>query len=258
MSNQSPTPLHPLGYDPSKPLPYCLTKQDIFGADYKVHHELWDPMDNNYNTTKTLANFLNNECWPLDENNRIPSIDEVTFVRTWLPHFYTGLVNPNESITYAWIENISKHAYNTVDVYRGNQLIYRIPPLVGRSDTLDGNDLTYSLSNLAKDLQTQEGRMGGTPEDKINKMFKYGLLPQGVNDLDANRAKFLVRPNLKYLFVMDEIFTYYGYDSILTPDIMSIKPQVFGVTKDGIKSNGIIPNESDRIVEAYDDDDDLF
>jgi len=64
--------------------------------------------------------------------------------------------------------------------------------------------------------------------------------------------------NYKYLFVMDEIFTYYGYPSILTPEIMSIKSTIMKGESHGDQSSGTIPESGRQSNQDQLEDDDLF
>lgn len=255
MRNQSKDEIHPLGYNVNAPLPYYLTNEDIYGK-YECKQGDIRSTEQNIHTAAVLANFLNTEQHTTSEGN-VPSIDEAIFVRSYLPHFYRDESTGPESgpcIGATWITNVAGHAYNPVDVIREGRVIYRVPPLLGRLNVIHHNERERSIGMMYKDMEDVLVRVPHAFGRQLSYLTENLFNP---SDPNKDRAEFRSSPKLKYLFVMDEIFTYYGYDSILTPEIMSIKGQVMGGEHEP-KSGGPIPAIQHDDVDADPDDDYLF
>lgn len=256
--------IHNLGYNLNAPLPYCLTDEDIFGRKFSIDKSKYDPADPNLETSLVLAHFLNNDVGLLRNSDTRPFIDEGRFVRTWLPFMYND--EPKEitvqggkilvTVTDAWVRTVAGGPYNAVDILREGKLIFRVPPVLGRLNVVGGADRRKPIGLMYQDLEAQINRSPATKLQQVDEFTRHLFDPK---DPDADRSEFMATPKLKYLYVMDEIFTYYGYNSILTPEIMKYKPYVMGIgaATHGTHTSGTVSG-TPHIVEPYEDDDDLF
>lgn len=206
----------------------------------------------------SMINFLNNDVHT-DMFGRVPQIQEDIFVKSWLPHFYHD-TNVNEeggvSIAHAWVTHVAMSAYNMVDVIRDGKVIYRVPPLMTRIRALGGKD-KHMTSNSAKfQMESIVSRLPSAGVVQSKWMCEQMIdLKDGSSENDSD---FLITPSLKYLFVLDEIFTYYGYDTILNPEIMSIKSQVMGTPNESNTSRTVQPEPVTTSAQPMDDTDDDY
>lgn len=243
--------IHPtLGYDINAPLPTMLDDRETFTvvdelAPAKPGEDLFLR-----ETTEKLYAFLQDESGRGSELKRA-SIDEATFVRVWLPHFYSEQTpmddSKGESVTDHWVRKVAGTVYNTVDVMREGKVIYRVPPVYGKVNTYSRGPGNGSVAIAYKEMEEFLRRLPSAKEAQINHLVQ--------NIFDENDHVAVTR-NLKYIFVLDEIFTYYGYDTILTDKIMSIKPIVMGVDNRVKPTTNV--TRTNEIVDAYDDDSDLW
>lgn len=242
--------------DKTRKLPTMLTLEDVYGKyeanNTAVGTDLEEIMG-------SMIGFLNNEVHK-DYMGRTPSIAEEIFVKTWLPHFYhdTNINENGVSIAHAWVTHVSFSPYNMVDVIRDGTVIYRVPPLLSRIRAIGGKD-KYMTSNSAKYQM----------ESIVNRVPSAGVVQSrwlcdqmiDLKDKDTNNdSDLLITPSIKFLFVLDEIFTYYGYDTILNPEFMLIKPQVMGIADESNASRIV---QSEPVTTGpqpmdYTDDDYLF
>lgn len=253
---------HELGYFLDAPLPTMLSHDDVYG-DYHFT-EVDDSLMGGYdNTLSTLANYLNNAL-PTNAQNKRPSIDEATFVHAWLPHFYNGNAG-NEydpSVSLTWINSVAggkfDGAYHSVDVIRDGKVIFRVPPLQARVNIIGGEDRNKSVSMLYKEMDDNLRRVPHAV--KAQEQFFLDRIFDSKNE-NQSKHDLATKTNLKYLYILDEIFTYYGYDSILSPELMSVKELVMGKKDNGTKSGGeLSPGTGHSIPAEQDneDDSDLF
>nr|DAT18076.1 MAG TPA: hypothetical protein [Caudoviricetes sp.] len=247
---------HPLGYYLDDPLPYRLTEDDLGHKGKKVEELVDVPEDRMLlNLATIFTNFLN------DPDNKGSSckraqLDEHIFVTSWLPHLYHGTdVSDSEfSIAKGWVTHIAGNVYSPVDIIREGKVIYVVPPMLGRMNIISGGDRLEPVAGLVKKANEMISRLPTSKEAQTNHIIKQMQIPVD----DEHKAAFETRKNLKYLYVLDEIFTYYGYASILTPEIMSIKSAVMGVPDNGITTSGPVQNTTPSGTESIDTDDDLF
>lgn len=263
-----------LGVSPTdKKLPYRLKPEDIY-HQYKIQ--------DNYNGESLsqiepmilqgaaeLASFLNNPA-NQSKTGRIPTIPEEVFVRSWLPFFYNEQkpegydedviqryrLNSEgvDSVVQAWINAVAGNTYTPVDVVRNGEVIYTIPPVIDKLVAIGGKDRKKSVAQLYKDAKQMIDRIPSA--SVMNAQFNH--MVDSINDyVPERRNEIINRINYKYLFVMDEIFTYYGYDSILTPEIMSIKKDIMGYT-DEHQPIGTIPQSVGEPDFIEDEEDDIF
>lgn len=264
MSNQERHPI--LNYDLKAPLPYFLTDEEIYGK-YTVDESQYSEQGKLeiMEGAKIFADFLNTSS-AIGPNGTVATIDENVFVRSFLPHFYseqeiTDKYDPRVDkggVITSWVRNVAGGVYNVVNVLRNGEVIYRVPPVYGQLNAVGPTARERSLRLLIKDAEEMWERLPASKNAQLAHALNQSLIPA---DPDADRHTFLTTPNLKYLFVMDEIFTYYGYDSILTPEIMSIKKQVFGERYvEHRQSSGTISRTEVSAVgaEPVEDDSDLF
>ena len=252
-----------LGDRVDAPLPTMLTHEEVYG-----HFERKDKDPNEVgmldSTLDVLAFYANNSSITDSEDKR-PSIDEATFVKAWLPHFYHGNQGREDidpSVTLTWVNKIAggKYcgSYHSVDVLRDGEVIYRVPPVYGRLNVVGGKDRYTSVAQLYKNMDDMLKRVPHAVNQQ-EKFFLDNIYEPA--DEHQDRRDFRADINLKYLYVLDEIFTYYGYETILTPELMSVKEQVMGKRTDGAQPVRELSTrvQSPTASEYIDDgDDDLF
>lgn len=253
---------HELGYYLDDPLPTMLTNEEVYGNYH--YTEVDDSLMGGYdNTLSTLANYLNTSLSTNAQDKR-PSIDEATFVRAWLPHFYNGNSGNDydPSVSLTWVNSVAggryDGAYHSVDVIRDGQVIYRVPPLQARVNIIGGQDRTKSVALLYKEMDDNLRRVPHAVKQQ-EKFFLDRVFES--NDQNQTKHDLVTKTNLRYLYILDEIFTYYGYDTILTPELMSIKELVMGKKENGKKPSGELSSGTGHPVpdeQDYEDDSDLF
>lgn len=263
-----------LGVDPvDKKLPYCLKVEEVY-PQYQIHDGFEglsisqiEPMI--LQGAAELAAFLNNPSSQFN-SGKAPEITEEVFVRSWLPFFY-GEQKPQgyednpivryqvmhegvDSVVKAWVSAVSGSVYNAVNVTRHGEVIYMVPPIIDKPAVVGGKDRKKSVAQLYQDAKQVVDRIPS--KAVLNAQFNH--MVESIRDYTPESRKQLVnRINYKYLFVMDEIFTYYGYDSILTPEIMLIKNDIMGYT-DEHQSSGTVSQSHSEPDFIEDDEDDLF
>lgn len=263
-----------LGVSPTdKKLPYQLKADDIY-KQYKIHDKYEDgsigqiePMI--LQSAAELAAFLNN---PNNQSRtgRTPTIAEEVFVKSWLPYFYNEQKPEGydddviqryqlstegvDSVVHAWVTAVAGNVYTPVNVLRDGEVIYTIPPVIDKLVAIGGKDRKKSVAQLYKDAKQMIDRIPSAAV--MNAQFNH--MVESINDyVPESRGEIVNRINYKYLFVMDEIFTYYGYDSILTPEIMSIKQEIMGYSNE-YQPVGTISKPISETDVVEDEDDDIF
>lgn len=232
-----------LGYDPKAPLPTLLPIEEIYGTPIALDPEVFK--HDRTGSLEAICSFYN------DVTNRASdhcpkTIDEDTFVKCWLPHFYSDDDSSSYSITHAWINEIAGSVHDGVDVTRNGEIIYRVPPILNQLKIMSGTERAVSMSMLLENYKQTVSRVPQSKEVQLD----Y-LVDQIFIDNQGNRRdEFMSDTNLKYLFVLDEIFTYYGYKTILTPSIMLIKKQVMGELYNEYYSGGIVPSTKEQPTRA--------
>lgn len=261
------TKRHPqLNYLLDAPLPYFLTDEELYGK-YSIDESQYSDYGKKtlLRDAEIFVNFLNNSS-SVGPHGKVPTIDETVFVKSFLPYFYSEKEvddkydegYPNGGIITVWVRGVAGGAYTAVNVTRNGEVIYRVPPAYGRLNAVGPADRERSLNLLLKDAEDVYSRIPAATDAQITYALDLSTRPA---DPDADRHSFLAKPNLKYLFVMDEIFTYYGYDSILPPEIMSIKNKVFGENYVNHRQSGttVSSNAVGSVAgEPVEDDSDLF
>lgn len=94
---------------------------------------------------------------------------------------------------------------------------------------------------------------------KIQEVQHRHLVNNMFNPTDPNMRSndLMATANFKFIFTLNEIFMYYGYESILPPDLMQYRQLVLGVKSD-TQSSRSISATSPHATDVYEDDDDLF
>lgn len=262
--------IHPLGYDMDAPLPYMLTDEELFGK-YKVREEEYTEVGKAevMHLAETFANFLNESAGYNPEGFR-PQISEELFVKSYLPHFHSEAyvdkdrpksTDAKDGVITSWVGAVAGSIYSPVDITRNGVVIYRVPPASGQLKPIGPNDRQRSLNLLIKDAEDMYNRLNVSKNAQLTHALNESMA-NIIHDPESDRGRTTLtsRPNLKFLFVLDEIFTYYGYSSILTPEIMSLKSKVFGADYvNNRKSNRPVSTaQSSMGAVPVEDDDDLF
>lgn len=248
-----------LGFDLKAKLPYMLTHEDVYG---EINHEVTTtPAEAGslFKDVHLFANYLK-ESSVVNKDNVRPTIDEPTFVKAWLPHFHMGNEGDESrdpSVTLTWINAIAGSPYHSVDVLRNGELIFRVPPVSGRLKVIGGKDRQTSVGMLNKEMENMLTRVPHAREAQVNYLLSQIFVMK-----DERQSDTVTELNLKCLFTLDEIFRYYGYSTILPPEIMKIKPYIMG-EQDGTESRGSLPSSDTGIAgevssESNFDEDDLF
>lgn len=257
--NTAKKELHPLGYDPDAPLPMMLTDDDLY-EPVKIRQDVSKTHPELVELTELLANFVNSSrSVGLDG---VPIyMDEREFVTVWLPAFYNEKTSSGVSVDDSWERYIAgfDKGNNTngrnlvVNIVRDGRVIYRVPPLQGRTNIISTNDRKKSITLMSKDVQDMTERLPSSYRVQVDNM---------VESIDNDKRVSNTDVNIKYLIVLDEIFTYYGYNSILTPEIMKYKQYLLNKLKlmeggnNGTGTFGGISTSTD--AEYVDDGSDLF
>lgn len=254
---------HPLlGYDLNAPLPYFLDDETLFGH-YEVKNEDWSIDQAFAHTEKVLASFLNSTSQFYNPDPtvldpfKLPQIDEVLFVKSYLPNLYESHSvdeHGNDHAMLAWVNNVALTQYAPVNVLREGKLIYRVPPALSKINVIRANERQYSPTILGKQIEGEINRLPALRDRKTRELLGALFIPrEGISTKNFRNTV-----ELKYLFTLDEIFTYYGYKSILTPEIMSIKSQILGTPN--ATTGSVQSTTAARKVQPDDeeDDSDLF
>lgn len=256
-----------LNIDPEKPLPYCLTDEDFNMRHYKeVEEQQLEHVDPYLAGFLTVSTNLLNNAYSLNLENKRPSITEAEFVKTWLPRFYgehkSQFASEDDEVTSVmnvWVHAIAGNSYTPVEVTRFGKIIYRIPPLIQPLTVMKKENRGISVYELANEAIA---RVSQYPTKNVMDKEYSRAMDRIFKDQNGRNIDFTTTYNIKPLFVMDEIFTYYGYDTILTPELMSIKSDVMGgQTNNGNQSSTNVSSHGTSQPEqpmGYDEDDDPF
>ena len=253
--------IHPLGYDIRAPLPTMLDDDNVYTLPPKPTPESLAADPVNAELTLKLYDLLTDtERLTVDDKRK--SIDEASFVRLWLPHLY-GEETPDKpeeytsSVINEWINEVAGNRYTMVNVIRDGKVIYRVPPVSGKLNIVGPNQRHTRISIMYNELEGFLNRLPSAAPVQISKFCQHLFDPK---DPNMDSKQLAVNRNLKFIFVLDEIFTYYGYKSILNDKIMSIKPIVMGdqyvnrESNDKPKPVSVYTNPEDIL----DNDDDLW
>ena len=256
-----------------KPLPYFLKPEDMrrtYSAEGITQGGIPIEECDEFlgNALKELSHFLNDPN-QLSRETRQATINEEQFVRQWLPFFY-GEPLPEgyeqldkysmadmhlDSVNKAWIRDVSGSAQSPVYVLRNGEVIYVIPPMMDQLAAISGADRNMSIGETFREASLMKQRI---PSRSVQ-MVQDRRIVDAMGDFKEDRQGLITnKVNYKYLFVMDEIFTYYGYPSILTPEIMSIKSTIMKGEPHGDQSSGTIPESGRQSNQDQLEDDDLF
>lgn len=255
---------------PDKPLPYQLKMEDVhpqYNAEGVMQGGI--PMEeaDNFiaNGLKELSYFLNDPN-NLGREGRRAVMQEESFVRQWLPHFYNEDLPDNyqhiahdkhqmhafDSVNAAWIRLVSGAPQAPVDIIRDGRVIFTVPPMMDQLSAIGGGERNKSIGEAYRDADLMKQRL---PSRAVQQAQDRTVI-EAIGDFkDPNRTTITNKINYKYLFVMDEIFTYYGYPTILTPEIMSIKPEVMGYSSEHQPSRTVFEQPNSGSVEQISDDD---
>lgn len=255
-----------LGYLPNAPLPTFLRKEDMVKNVTITQEErdkdltgALDSLADLLNSEAVLSNGVKLTAQQFKDGRGIPTIEESIFVKSWLPHFYHDNAQSELSITNGWITQISGNAYTPVDVMREGIVIFRVPPALGSMNIISSRDRLKPVGILYKELEDVVVRSPLAIEAQARHFCNSIFIPR---DANTHQSELIANRNLKYIYIMDEIFQYYGYDTILTPELMSIKKQVMGPDYNEYYTSGAIPQSkpisAGQQSATIENDDDLF
>lgn len=254
--------IHPLGYDIRAPLPTMLSDDNVYTLPPKPTEESLRADPQNAELTMKLYNLLT-DTERLTVDNARKEIDEASFVRLWLPHLY-GEETPERpedytsSVINEWINEVAGNRYTMVNVIRDGKIIYRVPPVSGKLNIVGPSERQTRISVMYNELEGFLNRLPSAAHAQIENFCQHLFDPK---DPNVDSKQLAVTRNLKFLYVLDEIFTYYGYKSILNDKLMKIKPIVMG--KDYVDNSKPASNSGPVSVytnpaEVVDNDDDLW
>lgn len=248
------------GYRLNAPLPYMITEEDYYRV---VDNNIMVNPETKPSETEEAVSLFKGFLADSRNLDAFPQISEDDFVRYWLPHFYKlppeGFVpdpDQHKSIVRAWINQVARKATNVVNVIRDGRIIFRVPPALGRMGTLRSFERTESVSVKAKQVS---GYLTSFPNHRVVKekqVAESSLSSQHGNKTDTMQR--LIEPSAKYLYVLNDIFTYYGYESILPPEIMSLRDKVLGERRGTIQDTRHESAKNTNVYAPVEDDDDLF
>lgn len=258
---------HMYGYYLDAPLPAMLTYQDMIGDvkrfENKDGKEKTFSLNGTEVDTDAIVSFAKNMLLN-DPEGKERLISEKEFVTTWLPLMHEAkplMINgePHAS-DYLWVKHVSKSPYSSVGVVRDGVVIFRVPPVAVGLESIGQTDRERRITELYLEYKRKTQYLPSLEAE--GEEWLMNEIDQGVKEQKKQNMRMVSKwRTLLYIYILDEIFVYYGYDSILTDEIMSFKQAVMGDRYNEYYTSGILPQSKPKPNQLSDDiveDDEYF